>query len=243
MAEVILARPPANILTAAMMAEIGRAVNELARTPSRKCIVIAGEGSHFSYGASVEEHQPGVVNDMLPAFHRMIGLLVSCDVPLVAKVRGLCLGGGFELALACGAIFAEEGAKFAVPEIQLGVFPPVAAALLPAICGATVAAEIVSTGEKFAASALKEARIVNRVCAPEALDAAVSEFVTRHYLPRSASSLRIATRATRGELSEIYQRRIGVLEPLYLKDLMRTNDACEGIAAFVEKRKPTWKNS
>ena len=241
-AEIILNRPPANIISAEMMAQIENAVTELSRSPSRKCIVISGDGSQFSYGASVEEHRPAIVDVMLPGFHRMIGVLLKCNVLLIGKVRGLCLGGGFELALACGALFAEENARFGVPEIQLGVFPPVAAALLPFLCGSTRATEIILTGGKYSASAMRDFGLVNKVAGCEDLDQVVNEFISTNLLPRSASSLRIALRASRGALSEEYDRRIQFLEKLYLKELMATEDACEGILAFTEKRRPQWRN-
>ena len=133
--EVALNAPPANILSAAMMTEL-RGLLAAERAPSRrKAIVLRGAGAHFCYGASVAEHTADEVGQMLPVFHALIGELLEHPVPTIAQVSGRCLGGGFELALACTFLCADDSARFAVPEIQLGVFPPVAAVLLPQMAG------------------------------------------------------------------------------------------------------------
>ena len=122
--EIVIGPPPANIVSAALMKELAAQIEESNADPHKKLIVIKGDGKHFSFGASVEEHTADKVADMLPTFHGMIWRVLSSQVPTVASVTGLCLGGGFELALACSMIFCDRSAAFAVPEIQLGVFPP-----------------------------------------------------------------------------------------------------------------------
>lgn len=240
--EASLAAPPANILTAKMMAELAAWLAAEARERRRKLLVVSGQGKHFSYGASVEEHLPERVGTMLPAFHRLIDDTLACPVPVLARVSGLCLGGGFELALACGLLFADETAKFGVPEIQLGVFPPVAAALLPSRCGGALATRLILTGEKVAARELLAAGLVSLVAPEGRLDADLSAFVERQILPTSASSIRLAHRAAKMEVLERYRALIPRLESLYLGELMATRDAAEGIRAFVEKRAPSWSD-
>ena len=180
--EIILGPPPANILSSAMMEEISAQIAEDGKNPHKKLIVFTGEGKHFSFGASVEEHKPENVGDMLPNFHKFIGDVINCNIPTLAAVTGLCLGGGFELVLACDLIFAEEGARFAVPEIQLGVFPPVASVLLPLKCG--IASEIIMTGEQFTAERFHGLGLVNSISERGKIGEAISSFIENQIHPK-----------------------------------------------------------
>jgi cyclohexa-1,5-dienecarbonyl-CoA hydratase len=240
--EITLGPPPANILSAGMMGEISSQLREDGEKPNKKLIVFTGEGKHFCFGASVEEHAPEVVGDMLPRFHSLISDVINCAIPTLARVSGQCLGGGFELVLACDFIFAAIGSKFALPEIQLGVFPPPACVLLPSRCSGSLSSHMVLTGGKFTAEELYRRGLVNQVADGEDLDGAVSSFFQDQIHPKSASSLRMAKSASSMVLREQYERFIGKLESLYLKDLMATADAVEGIQAFLEKRPPEWKD-
>lgn len=239
---ITLGPAPANILSAKMMSEISAQLEADAADPHKKLIVFKGEGKHFSFGASVEEHKPGEVDKMLPAFHEFVGKVINCPVPTCAMVTGQCLGGAFELVLACSFIFADETAKMGVPEIQLAVLPPVASILLPVRAGDLISTEMILTGRSLSAAELKACGLVNEVAEPGALDEFVGGFFEKHLAPRSASSLRIAHRGARMYLAKQYRKFIGKLEKLYLEDLMSTADAVEGITAFLEKRKPEWKD-
>jgi cyclohexa-1,5-dienecarbonyl-CoA hydratase len=240
--DIVLGPPPGNIVSAALMKEVSDQIEESNEDKKKKAIVISGEGKHFSFGAAVEEHTPDRINDMLPAFHDMIGRVLNSSVPTVAKVRGVCLGGGFELALACSMIFCEEGAAFGVPEIQLGVFPPPASILLPYKCSESAARRIVLTGDKIGADEAFRLGIVEDVAARGALDDHLSSFLEKHILPRSASSLRLANTAAKTAISAFYGDNIGRVENLYLKELMFTADAIEGIQSFIDKRPAEWKD-
>jgi cyclohexa-1,5-dienecarbonyl-CoA hydratase len=240
--EVILGPPPANILSAKMMGEISELLEAEARKKDKKLVIFSGEGKHFSFGASVEEHKPGNVNEMLPAFHRFIGNVINSPVPTLARVRGMCLGGAFEFVLACTFTFADSTARFGVPEIQLGVFPPVASVLLPCLTSAQFAAQAILAGEPFSADDLFCRSLITHVAREESLDEAVSVFFAKQLQPKSASSLRITHRAARMVTARQYEKFINDLENLYLDELMATADAVEGIASFLEKRKPVWKN-
>ncbi len=240
--EIILGPGPANILSAQMMREISTQLKEDEKNHHKKLIVFASEGKHFSFGASVEEHKPGQVNDMLPAFHNFIEEIITCNIPTLAKVSGLCLGGAFELVLACTFVYTDETAKFGVPEIQLGVLPPVASLLLPLKCGEVFSSRIVLTGEQFSVQHLLNHGLVNEVVEKNQLDEVVSNFFEKQFLPKSASSIRIAHKGCRMVIAEQYKNLIGRLESLYLEDLMDTADAVEGINSFLEKRPPEWKD-
>lgn len=241
--EIILGPPPGNIISSRLTDEFSAELDRVAAEPKVKLLVVSGAGKHFSYGASVEEHKPEQVGDMLPRFHALIRKLLDCGVPTLAKVSGACLGGGFEIAMACSMLFCEEKAKFAVPEIQLGVFPPPACLLLPFKVGASAANEMILTGRTFSAAELQRLGMANRVTSAEDLDAGVDEFLQKQILPKSASSLRFACDAARRSILQHYHTHIGDLEDLYLLKLMGTEDAREGIQAFLEKRPPVWKEA
>jgi cyclohexa-1,5-dienecarbonyl-CoA hydratase len=238
--EVALNAPPANILSAEMIGEL-RALLAAERAPSRRrAIVIGGAGQHFCYGASVAEHQAEQVGAMLPAFHGLLDDLLSHPVISIARVTGRCLGGGFELALGCTLLFADDSAQFAVPEIQLGVFPPVAAVLLPMLAGAALAPRMVLGAETLGAEALDHCGLLAARTAVGELDASVDAWISDRLLPRSASSLRCAHLASRAALLAHYRAHIGAAERLYLDRLMTSHDANEGIAAFLAKRPAAW---
>lgn len=241
--EVSLGPGPANIVTARVVEEVGQALETAQGDAAVKLLVLTGAGEHFSYGASVEEHRAERIREVLPKLDALVGRMLACPLPTLAKVSGLCLGGGFELALGCSMIFADEGAKLGVPEITLGVFPPVAGVLLPFCTTPARAARLVLSGEMMRAEAARDAGIVTTLAAPGELDAVVEAFIEKHILPKSASSLRFANTIVRSSLSSHYQEHIGLAEKTYIDELMKTADANEGIEAFLEKRKPEWKDA
>jgi cyclohexa-1,5-dienecarbonyl-CoA hydratase len=242
--EIVLGPGPGNIVSMGLCEELATELKRLEPSESanrnRKLIILTGEGKHFSFGASVEEHKADVVGAMLPGFHQLIGQIVAHRVPTLAKVSGQCLGGGFEIALACSMIISAGDAKLGVPEIKLGVFPPAASVLLPCKTGDSVVCQMILTGETLTASELQRFGVVNRVAETESLDEIVADFVEKQILPKSASSLQIATEAARTFAREYYDAHIEAAEKLYLDELMATTDAVEGIEAFIAKRKPSW---
>ncbi len=245
--DIVIRPAPANIVNAKMIEELSEEIKKHDSTTddhrNTKLIVISGAGKHFSYGASVEEHKSDQVGDMLPRLHKMIGSILDCSVPTLARVSGLCLGGGFELAMACSMIFCDKTAQFAVPEIQLGVFPPVASVLLPHLIGSVEANRLILTGDKCSADAAFRLGLANMVTDEGALEETTQKYIEKRFLPKSASSLRLACRAARADIAGHFQANIAETEKLYLYELMATADANEGIESFLEKRKPEWKDA
>ena len=237
---ILLATPPANILDGETMNEIVACLNNEAARDSIKAIVFEGEGKHFCFGASVAEHTKDKAAAMIAGFHTMFKTLLATTIPTVALVRGQCLGGGMELALFCNFIIAEPSAKFGQPEIQLGVFPPVAAQLLPGIIGQLRADDLILTGRSIDAATAYEWGLVCEVA--EDGQAALDKLLTKQLMPKSASSLRMANRATRAAWYEKLGEQLDRMEVLYVKELMETFDASEGINSFLEKRKPAYRN-
>jgi cyclohexa-1,5-dienecarbonyl-CoA hydratase len=241
--KIILNSPKANILEAAMLGEISAALDGLGAAKDVKLVVLEGSGKHFSFGASVQEHTKDNAAMMLLAFHAMFYRLVRLAVPTMAIVRGQCLGGGMELALFCNFIVADRTAMFGQPEIILGVFPPPASVMLPRKVGQSHADDLALTGRSIDALEAHRIGLVN-ILVDEGQDAweVASQWVEKHILPKSASCLRVANQAVRNDFFRRILEDFPRMESLYLKDLMESHDANEGINAFLEKRKPEWKN-
>jgi len=237
--QVVLNAPKGNLLDGAMLGEINALLDELKQRHDLRLICFSGAGSHFSFGASVEEHVGERARTMLQAFHGMFYRLIELALPTVAAVRGRCLGGGMELAAFCNWVVAAPGAVFAQPEIQLAVLPPVASLILPLKIGQAAADDINLTGRNVEASEAKALGLVDRI-----VDDPVADVVTwaeRELKPKSASSLRCALRASRWRFNQLLHCELPAVEKFYLDELMATHDANEGLAAFLEKRKPVWQ--
>ena len=231
-----------NIVTAAMVDALRTALESIADNPRLKLITLEGAGRDFSFGASIPEHQPDRIAQVLPSMHRLIEDLLEAPAVTAAVVRGRCLGGGFELALACDFIFASDGARFSLPEIFLGVFPPAASALLPLRVGAARATRAIVTGATSSAAEWRAAGLIELTAPDDRLSAEVEAWFNRNLEGKSAAALRYAAAASRADLLSRVRQTLPELERLYLNDLMRTHDAAEGIAAFLEKRTPSWKH-
>jgi cyclohexa-1,5-dienecarbonyl-CoA hydratase len=235
-----LYHPRGNIITREMVAAVRSALESAAENPHLKLITIQGAGADFSFGASIPEHAPGEIVHALPEMHALVYELLEAPAPTAALVRGRCFGGGFEVALACDFIVAEEDATFSLPEIALGVFPPAASALLPYRLGGSLASRLILTGESVDAGLMHARGLVTLLARREQLEADVEEWFTSRFAARSAAALRHASAAARMGLVAHVRELLPQLERLYLEDLMRTQDAAEGIAAFMARRPPAW---
>ena len=239
---VTLDAPPGNVLDGEMIASLRRVVGEARRSPRLRLLAFIGAGKHFSYGASVEEHRPGQVREMLTAFHALFRDLIDADLPMAACVRGRCLGGGLELAAFCDRVIVESGATLGQPEIKLGVFAPVGSLVLPWRCG-PAGGELLLTGRSVDAEEAAALHLADRVCAAGEGEEVIERWAREHLLPLSPSSLRLARRASRLEIHRRLRDGLAEVERLYLDDLMTTRDAAEGIEAFLDKRPPVWSGA
>lgn len=242
-ARIILNAPKGNILDAVMMKDLQYLFNEFKSMKDLKLISLEGEGKHFSFGASVEEHKKEQAGEMLRNFHELFYSLITLSIPTAAKVWGQCLGGAMELCLMCNFIFADKTAMFGQPEIVLGVFPPPASLLLPLKIGSSKAEELLITGKTISADQARDAGFVNEVYEDaDRLNSAIDEFIKNHITPKSASSLRYAVKAARTIFNKTITDELKNLENMYVNEMMQTEDSNEGIISFLEKRKPIWKN-
>lgn len=238
-ARITLNAPKANIVDRTMIAELLSAFDRCAQR--ELCAVVLGaEGPHFSFGASVQEHLPEHIAETLSALHALIGRIVRMPAPVIAAVHGQCLGGGFELALACDLILADDTAVFGAPEIKLGVFAPAASAILPVRVGASRSSTLLLTGESCSAHDALAMGLVAAVAPAGGLEDLVGTQLETHFVPRSATGLRYAALAARSLVLHAVDYDLPRCEGMYLEELMAAQDPVEGIQAFLEKREPRW---
>ena len=238
---ILLSRPKGNVIDRAMIGAIRSAVAERRGEVGLRSILFVGEGKHFSFGASVEEHRPGEVETMLPEFHRLFRELAASGRVLLAAVRGCCLGGGLEVAGFCHRCFSTPDAMFGNPEIKLGVFAPVASAILPLRVGQAHADDLLLSGRVVKAPEAHAMKLIDEVA--DVPEEAARAWHREHLVPLSAAALSHAVRAGRHDYDRVLHTTLVELERRYLRDLMATHDAKEGIEAFIEKRAPRWKHA
>jgi len=238
---ITLSDPPLHILDVSLLEELRDVLGQV--RGDRHALIIDAQGEKaFSAGASVQDHLGDRVSGMLKRFHDCFRMLARLDLVTVALVRGLALGGGCELALACDFVLASDRARFGQPEIALGVFPPVAAYQLSRQGAPRKGLELLLTGELVDASAAERLGLVNAVFPAAEFEARAAEWLQRIYR-QSASSVRLAKKAFRIAQAEEFEERLARVERLYLEELMQTKDANEGLNAFIEKRKPVWQGT
>ncbi|MEE9131932.1 MAG: enoyl-CoA hydratase-related protein [Gemmatimonadota bacterium] len=238
---LVLNQPPLNILTRELMAHLRERLAELELEESLRVLVLQAKGKHFSAGADVGEHLPPDFEEMIPEFIDTVAAIYNFPLPVIAAVRGRCLGGGFELVQGADLVVAGENAVFGQPEIVLGVLPPAACALLPELCGPSLAAELVLTGGTISAQEAAAAGLVRHVVPDDRVEEEALEIagrIARH----SAAALRRTKLALRAGSVGRVRDALAQAGRIYVEDLMATEDAVEGLQAFLEKRQAVWKH-
>lgn len=241
-ATITLNRPPLNVLHQPMLTEINTALETLLSDRVLGAIVFRANGKAFSAGVDIADHTEENAEPMLREFHDIFRKLAVCDVLTVAAVDGAALGGGCELACFCDIILASERSKFGQPEIKVGVFPPIAACTLPAKIGLGQAIEFTTLGETIKADEALRIGLVNHVYPVDDFEQAVNAMIDKiAHLSRPV--IRLTKKATTLAWRDEIISRIDEAEAVYLNELMRLNDAHEGIAAFIAKREPAWQHA
>lgn len=235
-----LSRPKANLIDAAMIAALDATLTEHSINSQLGAVVLDAEGSHFSFGASVEEHLPGQCAAMLAGLHRLVLRMIEFPVPLLVAVRGQCLGGGLEVALAGHLMFVAPDATLGQPEMKLGVFAPAASCLLPELIGPVRSFDLLVSGRSITGGEAVAKGIAHE-SATDPEHAALAYF-EEHLKQKSASSLRYAVKAARLDYIARVKDKIRAVERLYLDELMATHDAVAGLEAFIAKRMPQWQH-
>jgi cyclohexa-1,5-dienecarbonyl-CoA hydratase len=242
-ARITFARPPVNIFNIAMMREINDALSQCSKQRELVAVVFdaAANCRAFSAGVAVEEHVEETIFQMLDSFHAIFRNLEQLARPTVAVVDGPALGGGCELVAACDIVIASQRARFGQPEIKLGVFPPVAAILLPRVIGDKRARELILTGEIIEAAEAARVGLVNYLLPDNELEQKTTELLSR-FRNLSAAALEHTKEAIDLGRGRSLDSALKEVENLYLNELMKTYDATEGINAFIQKRKPEWRD-
>jgi len=241
-ATITLARPPLNIINLEMMQELEKALDELSAKHELNTLVIrSGIEGIFSAGADVREHLPEKADELIASFENLVKKLIAFPRPTVCVVDGKCLGGGMELALACDLVVATREAELGQPEIRVGVYPPIASALYPRIVGLKHAAMIILSGNTVKAEEAYRIGLVNMVVEKGELDKAVDELV-KTLSGNSGVVMQYAKMAMLASLNNPLEHALRRSSEIYLNQLMQTEDSVEGLKAFLEKRKPVWKN-
>ncbi len=235
-ARLTLNHPPHNVLTVPMMKEMAEAIESLNGRGDIKAILMQSSQAAFSAGISLEDSRPDRVFQTLDAFTRVFQAMVDISKPVIVVVNGPAIGAGSELVGFGDVVIATPKAKFAQPEVKLGVFPPFAAVMLPQIVGHQKAYELILTGEAaqrfgFVNKLVPEAELKTHV---EALLSRISEF--------SGPVLEVTKRVINGSIGLPLKTAMQKSHDLYLNELMNLEDVQEGLRAVIEKRKPVWKN-
>ncbi len=241
-ATLTLNRAPLNVLNIEMMEEINHYFEGLTKEKSLKLLVIQAAGKAFSAGVDVGEHLGDLVYKMIEVFHKMFRWMDALKVPSIAVVNGSALGGGCELALYCDMVIATEKSKFGQPEIQVGVFPPIAALIFPRMIGRKKAMELILSGDIVSAQEALSMGLINKVVPEASLSDEVNAFIGK-FKKLSGMVLKLTKEAALEGLHDDVAKGLQTIERIYLDRLMKTNDAMEGLKAFLEKRKPIWKDT
>jgi cyclohexa-1,5-dienecarbonyl-CoA hydratase len=239
-ARIVLNNPPVNVITVPMMEELVAALEDVEARPEIATLVLRGAGKGFSAGVDVAAHTPDKVRNMLVTFHGVVRMLAASKKVTIAAVHGSCLGGGAELAAVCDLAFTTESATWGFPEISLGCFPPVAAAMLAQVIGQKRAADLILTGRKITGDAALVMGLANEAVPEGELDELVDETCER-LRTLSPSSLQLTKKALYTWDAAHFTKGLERAEKIYLDELMQSEDAKEGISAFMQKRQPVWR--
>jgi cyclohexa-1,5-dienecarbonyl-CoA hydratase len=233
-----LQHPPLNILNIAMIDEVSRALAEINVDGDTRLLVLRGNGECFSAGMAIGDHLPERVSSLFEKTHQMMKLLSQMNIPVISLIHGSALGGGLELAVLADFVYAVSGSKLGVPEIKLGVFPPLAVAYFAELIGLRNATGLILTGRTILPEEAVRMGLINGVLNAHDIETPLEEITT------SLLSLsRAAIASTKKALHRsILWSRLKEVEEIYLKELMITEDAIEGLKAFLEKRNPHWKH-
>jgi len=239
-ARISLRNPPLNVIDFAVMDELVQVISDIEARPDISAILISGNGGSFSAGVDVAAHTLDKVEAMLSKFYAVIRALVNTKKVTIAAVNGHCLGGGAELAMVCDLVYTTEDAQWGFPETKLGCYPPVAVTALAALVGQKHAADLILTGRTISGSEAASIGLANRAVPKDQLDGVVED-VLKQVSKLSSATLATTKKAIYAWDCMHFDKGLARAEKIYLDELMKTEDAREGINAFLEKREPQWK--
>jgi cyclohexa-1,5-dienecarbonyl-CoA hydratase len=240
-ARITLNRPEHNLLNEVMLREISDGIAAAGESDDVKLVVMDSACKVFCGGIDIGEYTSQRVFQMLDAFHGAFASMLEVGKPVLCVVNGPAIGGGAELAAFGDLVIASPKARFAQPEITIGVFPPLASTILPYLVGPKTALELVLMGEAVTAERALELGLINRLVPEAQLEQTVKELVTR-ITAHSGPVLAMAKKAILGGMGLSLRDGMKKSMDIFLNELYRLEDSQEGLRALVEKRKPNWKN-
>lgn len=239
MIKILLNRPPVNVLTIEMMEELISALKWAQEEPG-SLVVIGAENKAFCAGVDIADHTSDKVEMMIDVFDRLFMAMTAVEKPLVAAVNGVALGGGYEIVLFCDIVVVSEKTKLGQPEIAVGVFPPLACYQLPRLVSWPRAMELLLSGDAFDAVTGEKLGLVNKILPVENFDEALEDYLKK-FLNKSPVVLALTKKAAYAGMNKDLETGLKAIDNIYLHELMKTEDAAEGLQAFMEKRPPKWK--
>jgi cyclohexa-1,5-dienecarbonyl-CoA hydratase len=240
-ARLTLHHPEHNLLNESMLRELADGVGSVAEMAAVKLIVLDADGKVFSGGVDIGEYTAERAFSMLDAFHAACIAMVEAAQPVLVVVDGPAIGGGAELIAYGDLVIATPRARFALPEITIGMFPPLASTMFPHIIGPKRALELILTGEAITAERARDLGLVNRLVPEAQLHAAVNEMIAK-ITAQSGAVLGMAKKAVLGGMGMSLRDALRNSMNIFLNELYRLEDSQEGLRALLEKRKPQWKN-
>jgi len=240
--KITINRPPSNIMDIKALNEMIQAMEEVKQRQDIKVLIITGAGDRaFSTGVSVKEHLPDTVEEMIPTFGNLFRTMLLLDQPIIAVVKGHCLGGGCEVACFCDIVIASEGAQFGQPEIKLANYAPLAVAAYPRLMGMKKAFEFLLTGDTIDAKEAQRIGLVNIVVPETELEEAVDKFVKK-LTAHSMVAIKASKRVIYAGYDVSFEEAMKIAEYTFLNVIAKSKDGVEGLRAFLEKREPVWRN-
>jgi cyclohexa-1,5-dienecarbonyl-CoA hydratase len=240
-ARLTLDRPEHNLLNEPLLRELAAGLDQISQTENIKIILLEAAGKVFCGGMDVGEYIPERAFLALEAFHVVCTAMLDASQPVLVVVNGPAIGGGAELAAFGDLVIATPRARFAFPEITIGMFPPLAATVLPHLIGPKLTLELVLTGEAISAERAQEMGLVNRLVPEAQLQQAVDELLAR-ITAQSGAVMAMAKKAVLGGLGLSLREALRFSRDIFLNELYHLEDSREGLRALIEKRKPQWKN-
>lgn len=238
-AHITLTNPPLNVIDLQMALELRQTLLEIESRPDISTVLFQGAADNFSAGVDVKAHLPEHIHEMLTSFHAAIRAIVLSRKVTIAAVRGVCLGGGAELASVCDMVYTTRDANWGFPEIKLGCYPPVAAVALPTLVGPKRAAELILSGRQFSGEEAAAMGLANQAVADDELESVV-ERTLAEFRQLSPVALTHAKKSIYAWDAIHFDKGLARAETIYLDELASTADAREGIMAFLQKRTPKW---
>ena len=239
--KIVFNNGPLNILTIAMMEQINKALESFMGDRSLKALIFDHNGKAFSAGVDIGDHMGDKAPKMIKEFHGIFRKINQLSCPTIASVKGAALGGGCEIAIFCDIVLTSEKAKFGQPEIKVGVFPPIAVLAFPQIIGNKKAFEAIMLGEVIDANEAHRLGISNQIFPHESYEQEFTKYI-ESFSNLSSIVLQYSKKAFKLALGIDFDTQLDIVEEFYLKELMSTHDANEGLQAFLEKRSPNWQN-